>query len=188
MSHEHVEQARQQKDTFFQVSPQSPLTMEQKGIFTGLNYYDWDSDLDLIVTVTPFKTQEPVQVITTDHQIRNYTRFAEFSFTVDGKQAWLTIYQTEHGSFYLSSMPMPERRPTLPGVTWTRCRLVATYSILTSIRRIIPSAHIMTPGVARSPHLKTVSMWPFGPGKKHLKNDPQSLGLDIKSGLSGHSA
>ena len=99
MSREQVEQGRQQKDMFFRASSQSPLTLEQKVNFTGLNYYDFDPDLDLTVRVTPFETQEPVQVLTTDNQIRNYTRFAEFTFTVDEKQARLTIYQTEHGFF-----------------------------------------------------------------------------------------
>lgn len=99
MSREQVERGRQQKDIFFRASPQSPLTMDQKVAFTGLKYFDFDPDLDLTISVTLLEQHEPVQVFTTDNQIRNYTRFAEFTFAVDGKQARLTIYKTEHGYF-----------------------------------------------------------------------------------------
>ncbi len=90
---------RHDKDQFFKLHPQSPLTPEQQEKFTGLNYYDPNPDLDLIVDVQPLDNKEYVTVDTTTGELRRYERYGRFSFTIDGKKAELTIYQSPHGYF-----------------------------------------------------------------------------------------
>ena len=94
-----LEAQRKQKDRFFKSSPQSPIPHEMRKDFTGLNYYDYNADLDMQVDVTPFEKQEAVPIQTTTGEIRHYTRYGEFTFDVDGEEARLTIYETPHGFF-----------------------------------------------------------------------------------------
>ena len=77
---------RRQKDQFFKSHPNSPLTAEQKTTFEGLAYYDYNPGLDLTVTVTPFDEQKNVLVQTTTGDAREYLRYGEFTFTVDGEE------------------------------------------------------------------------------------------------------
>jgi uncharacterized protein len=99
MNQEDLLQHRQQKDHFFKTNAQSPLTLEQKVNFKGLNYYDYNLDLDMTVTATPFEQQETLEIITTTSQVRNYVRYAEFIFMVDDKKVRLTIFKTDFGYF-----------------------------------------------------------------------------------------
>jgi len=91
--------ARRQKDAFFKNHPQSPLTPEQRALFTGLSYYDPNPDLNLRVTVEPFGADDVVAVQTTTGDVREYRRFGRFTFTVDGQAAQLTIYEADYGFF-----------------------------------------------------------------------------------------
>lgn len=99
MTRESVLALRRQKDDFFRNSPHSPLTDEQKAVFQGLSYYDYNPDLDLIVDVIPFDEDDYAQVFTTKDTIRNYRRYGEFTFTIEGQKARLTIYAAPHGFF-----------------------------------------------------------------------------------------
>ena len=99
MNQARIEQHRHQKNAFFKSHPQSPLTPAQQAVFTGLAHYEYNPDLDLTVAVEPFETPKIVQILTTDNQIHNYLRYAEFTFTVDSEEVCLTIFRTEHGFF-----------------------------------------------------------------------------------------
>ncbi len=97
MSSLHKE--RQQKDHFFRRSGQSPIPAEQRAAFSGLAYYEENEALALEVTVEPFAKKTEVQIQTTTGETRWYRRYGQFSFTVDGQEARLTIYQTPNGFF-----------------------------------------------------------------------------------------
>jgi uncharacterized protein (DUF1684 family) len=90
---------RQMKDEFFHTDPDSPLTEEQKQNFKGLNYFDENPDLDLIVDVERFPEQEEIQMQTTTGHVQTYFRYGRFKFPVEGQEAALTIYQGDHGYF-----------------------------------------------------------------------------------------
>jgi uncharacterized protein (DUF1684 family) len=99
MSRDSILKMRRQKDAFFETSPQSPLTDEQKESFEGLKYYDYNPALDLTVDVMVFPDEDYAQVFTTKDTIRNYRRYGEFKFSVEGEEARLTIYAASHGFF-----------------------------------------------------------------------------------------
>lgn len=92
-------QFRQMKDEFFQTDHHSPLTADQKRTFTGLKYFPENEDLDLVVEVERFETEEQVRIQTTTGDIQTYTRYARFTFEVEGVAAELTIYANENGYF-----------------------------------------------------------------------------------------
>ncbi len=99
MSQEGIAAHRQEKDRIFKTSSNSPLLPEQMAEFTALNYYAHNPDLDLEVEISLFEVQDVAYVHTTRNEIRNYTRYGEFTFDVDGETARLTIYKTSHGFF-----------------------------------------------------------------------------------------
>lgn len=90
---------RREKDQFFKASPDSPLTPEQQADFDGLRYYEHNPDLELIVEVEQVEEGKSFLMETTTGEMRAYRRFARFTFTVDGTDAALTIYETPFGFF-----------------------------------------------------------------------------------------
>ena len=90
---------RKEKDEFFVRHPQSPLTGEQKKVFSGLNYYEENPDLRLEIDVLPFDQQEEIEMQTSTGDIQKYLRFGRIRFIVGGQPAELTIYTNEHGYF-----------------------------------------------------------------------------------------
>ncbi len=108
-----LEQFRAEKDDFFAHHPQSPLTPQQKSNFHGLAYFDENPALQLEVTVEPFAKPEEIEIQTSTGDVRVYTRYGRFAFTVDGVEAELTIYETEHGFFlpFVDSLAGKETYP-----------------------------------------------------------------------------
>lgn len=94
-----LEALRAEKDEFFGSHPQSPLIREQKQNFHGLNYFPENDALRLEVQVNKFPTREQFEMQTSTGDVQPYEKFGRFQFVVDGEQAELTIYQSEHGFF-----------------------------------------------------------------------------------------
>lgn len=94
-----LERFRQEKDRFFRMHPQSPLTHEQRHRFQGLKYFDENSALDLVVDVEEFPTKETIEMQTSTGDVQHYQRFGRFKFNVDDEEAELTIYSSEQGFF-----------------------------------------------------------------------------------------
>ncbi|MBL8134148.1 MAG: DUF1684 domain-containing protein [Anaerolineae bacterium] len=89
---------RRQKDQFFKTSPHSPLTPEQQDAFQGIRFFAPNPALDLVVDVERLPG-DAVTVQTTSGEVRQYQRYGRFTFTVDGENAALTVYETPHGFF-----------------------------------------------------------------------------------------
>jgi uncharacterized protein (DUF1684 family) len=90
---------REQRDQHFKHGGNSPLADEQKSVFNGLAYYDYDASLDVVVTVDLLDSSEIAQIFTTKNTIRNYGRYGTFELDVEGQTVQLTIYDTPHGFF-----------------------------------------------------------------------------------------
>lgn len=99
MSADLTRRIRREKDLFFRTNPNSPLTNEQKADFDGLRYFDYNPDLVFFILPEPLEGPETIQIMTTTNEIRNYRRHGRFSFTVDGQDCQLTIFETPHGFF-----------------------------------------------------------------------------------------
>jgi uncharacterized protein len=90
---------RAEKDDFFKSHYQSPLTREQKQGFKGLKYFPENDDLRLDVQVEPLNDPNAFMMQTTTGGVQEYVRFGRFKFQVEGQEAELSIYQSEHGFF-----------------------------------------------------------------------------------------
>lgn len=90
---------RAHKDEFFAHHLQSPLTPEQRRVFTGLVYFPEEPDLRLEVIVDRFSDHQDIQMQTSTGDIQTYRRYGNFRFKVDDQEAELTIYADHHGFF-----------------------------------------------------------------------------------------
>jgi uncharacterized protein (DUF1684 family) len=99
MNPDQLAAQRRQKDQFFKTHSQSPLTPEQQALFTSLSYYDPNPDLDLTVTIEPIADGKFVPIQTTTGEVRQYKRYGQFSFIVDGRDVQLTVYEADYGFF-----------------------------------------------------------------------------------------
>lgn len=94
MSKETVMRERKQKDVQFKSGEQSPLSDAQKAQFNGLSYFEYDPAMDMTVTVDPLpeRGQEPM-TMNDGSQGPPMQAIGRFSFTVNGENAALTIFQ-----------------------------------------------------------------------------------------------
>ena len=90
---------RAEKDEFFGGHPESPITREAKREFKGLNYFAENNELRLEVQVDELAEKDRIEMQTTTGDVQTYERFGRFNFTVNGKEAQLTIYRGPHGFF-----------------------------------------------------------------------------------------
>jgi uncharacterized protein (DUF1684 family) len=96
----HLEQFRAQKDDFFRHDWQSPLTPDQRQEFTGLKYYPENAALRLTLPIEPYADQETVTMITSTGSAREYVKYGQFSFEVNGEIATLQVYQDPEGEYF----------------------------------------------------------------------------------------
>jgi uncharacterized protein len=108
-----LEVFRAEKDEFFGNNSQSPLTREQKQKFHGLNYFPENEALNLEVKVDEFPTKQRFEMQTSTGDVQSYQKYGKFKFKVDGVEAELTIYQSEHGFFlpFVDSLAGTETYP-----------------------------------------------------------------------------
>jgi len=90
---------RAEKDDFFGSHPQSPLTLEQKQDFHGLQYFPENHALRLKVRVDEFPKKDKFEMQTSTGDVQVYERFGKFNFVVEEKEVELTIYKSGHGFF-----------------------------------------------------------------------------------------
>jgi uncharacterized protein len=104
---------RAEKDDLFGNHPQSPLTSEQKKNFKGLGYFPENDALRLEVTLDEFAVKERFEMQTSTGDVQVYEKFGRFKFVVDGDDAELTIYQSQHGFFlpFVDSLAGKETYP-----------------------------------------------------------------------------
>ena len=84
---------RQKKDEFFKHDWQSPLTPDQQQGFDGLKYYPENPTLRWQVAAQEYDTKPVVTMITSTGSVREYLKYGQFTFHVNGEAATLQIYQ-----------------------------------------------------------------------------------------------
>ena len=90
---------RKMKDEFFKQELESPLTHEQREVFTGLEYFPENPDLRLELPIEEYPEKDVIQMQTSTGDIQKHTRFGRIRFSVEGQEVALTIYKDPHGYF-----------------------------------------------------------------------------------------
>ncbi len=93
---------RQQKDEFFKHDWQSPLEADQRRDFTGLKYFPENPALRFTLPIEPYADPAIVTMQTSTGSVREYVKYGQFSFEVNGELATLQVYQdADDGYFFL---------------------------------------------------------------------------------------
>lgn len=153
-----LDEFRAEKDEFFGGHPQSPLTREQRKDFHGLHYFPENDALRLEVKVDEFENKQKFEMQTSTGDVQIYEKFGKFHFDVDGEEAELTIYRSEHG-FFLPFVDILAGKETYPA---------GRYLDLEPL----PGGHFIVDfNIAYNPYCAYNEMWscPITPGENRLK-------------------
>jgi uncharacterized protein (DUF1684 family) len=96
-----LERFRQEKDQFFKNDQNSPLTPEQKLVFTKLNYYPENTALRMELPMEMVTPPQTVNMITSTGDRRDYLHKAQMRFEVNGQEAVLRVYEDAFGLYFL---------------------------------------------------------------------------------------
>jgi uncharacterized protein (DUF1684 family) len=92
---------RRGKDEFFRNDPHSPLPVQQRRVFSGLNYYPENPDLRFEVKVERYEEPQAIRMQTSTGDVQDYVRYGRFRFEVDGQPAELTVYSSGDGDAFV---------------------------------------------------------------------------------------
>lgn len=101
------------KDDFFKNDPDSPLTLEQKKNFKGLQYFPENPDLRLELSIEKTGDARSLKMQTTGGGFQDYQLYGKLRFQVDGQDVELTLYQSESG-FFLPFVDSLKGKETYP--------------------------------------------------------------------------
>lgn len=96
-----LENFRREKDQFFKNDQNSPLTPEQKLVFSNLNYYPENTALRFELPMEMVDPQKKEMMITSTGDRREYLHKAAIRFQVDGQEAVLQVYEDSYGGYFL---------------------------------------------------------------------------------------
>ena len=91
-----IEVARADKDNGFKRSHQSPIPHNLRDQFQTLDYFPISEDYVFELPMNRYDNPETIQMETSDGQIRDYMKVGYLSFTVDGNNADIHVYQDAH--------------------------------------------------------------------------------------------
>ena len=93
---------RRAKNDFLARDHHSPLTDKQRQTFSGLSYFNENSDLRILTEVQVFPDQQNVEMQTSTGEVAQYRRWGKIAFHADGKPVELTVYKgVEEGDIFL---------------------------------------------------------------------------------------
>lgn len=90
---EQIREARRQKDDFFRDAPQSPIPDDERESFDGLRYYPPHPEYYYELLLHEHDEKARITVETTADGEREYLRWGEFRFEVDGRAVSLQAYR-----------------------------------------------------------------------------------------------
>ena len=93
----NIERARKEKDVFFKLYPQSPIPYDERSSFNGLSYYPPNPEYRFELELHEHEKKEKLTMIYTRGEKREFIRWGEFRFKVDGKECVLQAYKASSG-------------------------------------------------------------------------------------------
>ena len=100
-----LDQMRRMKDQSFATDPYSPIPPEDRGTFSGLDYFPENEALSFIVEIDELAQQNTITIQTSTGDAVTYNQFGQAKFTIEGQVQHLTVYQSpEHYELFLPFM------------------------------------------------------------------------------------
>ena len=81
-----IEEIRKQKDAFFLLHQESPISPKERTIFERLRYYPPDESYYFELKFHEYDKKEHLQIEDTKGVIRHFIRWGEFRFQIHGKE------------------------------------------------------------------------------------------------------
>lgn len=89
-----LEKQRREKDGFFKSHPRSPIPLQERDDFTGLNYYPVTPELRFKLTLHEHNDKEKVEVQDNQGNTQEFIRWGEFRFTINEEEHTLQAYKS----------------------------------------------------------------------------------------------
>jgi uncharacterized protein (DUF1684 family) len=91
-----LEREREEKNRFFVLDPRSPIPLEERSnlVGKGLSYFPPDPDLRFELVLYEHKEKKKIIVATSKDGEREFVRWGEFRFEVNGNQYVLQAYKS----------------------------------------------------------------------------------------------
>jgi uncharacterized protein (DUF1684 family) len=92
-----LEREREEKNRFFVLDPRSPIPLEERDnlVGKGLSYFPPDPNLRFELTLDEHKEKKKIVVATSKDGEREFIRWGEFRFEVDGNLCTLQAYKSD---------------------------------------------------------------------------------------------
>ena len=90
----YIKKMREEKDRFFATDWQSPIPPQERSKFTGLIYYPPDPSYMFALTLFEHKDKQVIQIEDTGGNLRDFLRWGEFRFTINGERCVLQAYKS----------------------------------------------------------------------------------------------
>jgi uncharacterized protein (DUF1684 family) len=90
-----IREQRERKDRYFAEDDHSPIPPADRDDFDGLRYYPPDPDYRFELELEEYDDPETVVVSTSTEGEREYLRWGEFEFSVDGETVTLQTYKAD---------------------------------------------------------------------------------------------
>ncbi|MBN1365258.1 MAG: DUF1684 domain-containing protein [Syntrophaceae bacterium] len=91
---DHVKTEREQKDGFFKMHPQSPLSFDKRQNFKGLNYYPPDLDYRFECELSEHEKKEILKIEDTKGNEREFLLWGEFKFKIGDQECAVQAYKS----------------------------------------------------------------------------------------------
>ena len=89
-----IEEERNEKDNFFRVSFQSPLSSKEREKFIQLDYYPVNPDYYFELELKEYSEKEILEIQDTGGKQRKFLRWGEFRFEIGGEEQVLQAYKS----------------------------------------------------------------------------------------------
>lgn len=106
-----LDKFRANKDEIFAQHPQSPLSIEQRGSFTGLSYFPYNPDLRIEALLKPEQATDEVILLADGPHTLPMRRAARLEFVVEHTPVQLVVYWLD---VYGGGLFLPFRDATCP--------------------------------------------------------------------------
>ncbi|PIU68585.1 MAG: hypothetical protein COS84_00805 [Armatimonadetes bacterium CG07_land_8_20_14_0_80_40_9] len=90
-----LEMEREEKDRFFKMSPQSPISYEDRERFTGLDYYPVNLAYRFELKLYEHKEKKTIKMAFTKGNEQNFIRWGEFRFRTGEQEQILQVYKKD---------------------------------------------------------------------------------------------
>ncbi len=92
---EMINQEREQKDIFFSSHYQSPIPVEERQQFKGLDYYPPDPEFRFELDLHEHEEKKTLKIEDTQGNQREFLRWGEFRFKIGDKECTLQAYKSD---------------------------------------------------------------------------------------------